>query len=59
MAEAQGLDGATVAELRLREGCSSERGPDETERERAHRRASRAADSKAEVTVALDRARAR
>jgi hypothetical protein len=56
-AEAQGLDGATAAGLRLREGCSSEHGPDETERERAHRRVSRAADSKVELTMALDGAR--
>jgi hypothetical protein len=41
-------------------GCtrkrSGERGPDETERERAHRRVSRVADGKAKLTVALDRA---
>jgi hypothetical protein len=39
-------------------GCarkrSGERGPDETERERAHRRVSRVADGKANLTVALD-----
>jgi hypothetical protein len=43
-------------------GCedrSDERGPDETGRERAHRRVSRAADSEAELTVALDGARTR
>jgi hypothetical protein len=40
--------------LRLREDCSSERGPDAAERERAHRRVSRAADSETELTVALD-----
>jgi hypothetical protein len=40
MVEAQGLDGATAAGLRLREDCSGEHGPDETERERAHRRVS-------------------
>jgi hypothetical protein len=42
-------------------GCarkrSGERGPDETERERAHRRVSRVADGKAKLTVALDGAR--
>jgi hypothetical protein len=59
MAEAQGLDGATTAGHRLPEDCSGECGPDETERERAHRRVSRAADSKAELTVALDGARTR
>jgi hypothetical protein len=48
-----------MAELRLREDCSGERGPDVAGRERAHRRVSRAADSKAELTVALDGARAR
>jgi hypothetical protein len=59
MAEAQGLDRATTAELRLREDCSGERGSDATERERAHQRVSRATDSEAELTVALDGARAR
>jgi hypothetical protein len=34
--EAQGLDGATAVGLRLREDCSGERVPDETNRERAH-----------------------
>jgi hypothetical protein len=53
------LDGATAAGLRLHEGCSGEHGPDAAERERAHRMVSRAADSKAELTVALDEARAR
>jgi hypothetical protein len=57
--EAQGLDGAVAVGLRLREDCSGERGPDETQRERVHRRVSRAADSKAELTVALDEARTR
>jgi hypothetical protein len=51
--------GSTVTGLRLHKDCSGERGPDETERERAHRRLSRAADSQAELTVALNRARAR
>jgi alkylhydroperoxidase family enzyme len=59
MAEAQGLDEATVAELRLHRGNSDERGLDAVGRERAHRRVSRAADSKAELTMALDGARAR
>jgi hypothetical protein len=54
MAEAQRLDGATVVGLRLREDCSGECGPDATDRERAHQRVSRAADSEAELTVALD-----
>jgi hypothetical protein len=40
------------------QNCSGEREPDETERERAHRRVSRVADGKAKLTVALDRARA-
>jgi hypothetical protein len=57
--EAQGLDGATVAGLRLSEDCSGEHGPDEAERERAHRRVSRVADSEAELTVALDGAHTR
>jgi hypothetical protein len=48
-----------VAELRLHRGNSDERGLDAAGRERAHRRVSRAADSKAELTVALDGARAR
>jgi hypothetical protein len=38
---------------------SGKRGLDAAEREGAHRRVSRAADSKVELTVALDRARAR
>jgi hypothetical protein len=57
--EAQGLNGATATGLRLREDCFSERGPDATERERAHRTVSPAADSEAELTVALDEARTR
>jgi hypothetical protein len=59
MVEAQRLDGATTAGLWLREDYSGERGPDAAERERAHRRVSRAADSEAELTVALDGARTR
>jgi hypothetical protein len=59
MAEAQGLDRATATGLWLRKDCSGERGLDETERERAHRRVSQAADSKAELTVALNGARTR
>jgi hypothetical protein len=54
---AQGHDGATVAGLGLREGWSGERGPAKLGREGAHRRVSRAADSEAELTVALDGAR--
>jgi hypothetical protein len=50
---------AAVAELRLRENHSGERGPAEPGREEAHRRVSRAADSEAELTVALDEARTR
>jgi hypothetical protein len=37
----------TVTELRLHRRNSGERGPDTTEREHAHRRVSRSADSKA------------
>jgi hypothetical protein len=59
MAEAHRLDGATVAGLWLREDCSSEHRPDATGRERAHQRVSRAADSEAELTVALDGAQTR
>jgi hypothetical protein len=59
MAEAQGRDEATAAGLRLCKDCSDERRSDETERERAHRRVSRAADSEAELTVALNGARTR
>jgi len=55
--EAQGHDRATAAGLRLHKNRSGERGPDEPERGRAHRRVSRAADSEAELTVALDGAR--
>jgi hypothetical protein len=40
--------------LRLRKNRSGERGPDEPERGRANRRVSRAADGKAELTVARD-----
>jgi hypothetical protein len=47
-----------VAELRLRMNHSGERGPNRPESERAHRRVSRAADGKAKLTVALNRARA-
>jgi hypothetical protein len=63
--ESRGNDGGawmrrtTVAELRLRENHSGERGPAEPGREGAHRRVSRAADSEAELTVALDWARTR
>jgi hypothetical protein len=39
--------------LWLRKYCSGEHGLDETETERAHRRVSRAADSEADLTVAL------
>jgi hypothetical protein len=45
--------------LWLRKKCSGEHGTGATGRERAHRRVSRAADSKVELTVALDGARAR
>jgi hypothetical protein len=48
-----------AAGLRLRKKRSGERGPDAVGKERAHRRVSRAADSKVELTMALDRARAR
>jgi hypothetical protein len=51
-AEAQGYDGATAAGLRLCKSRSGERGPDEPDRGRAHRRVSRVADSEAEFTVA-------
>jgi hypothetical protein len=51
--------GSTAAGLRLRKKRSGERGPDVAGKEMAHRRVSRAADSKAELTVALDGARAR
>jgi hypothetical protein len=56
-AEAQGHDGATVAELGLRKNHSGERGLAEPRREGAHRRVSREADGKAKLTVALDGAR--
>jgi hypothetical protein len=52
--KAQGYDGATAAGRRLRKNRSGERGPDEPERGRAHRRVSRAADSEAKLTVARD-----
>jgi hypothetical protein len=55
---AQGRDGATVAELRLRKNYSGEHGPDRPERGRAHRRVCQEADGKAKLTVALDGARA-
>jgi hypothetical protein len=51
--------GSTAAGLRLRKNCSGERGPGAAGRERAHRMVSRAADSEAELTVALDGARTR
>jgi hypothetical protein len=57
-AEAQGRDGATVAELWLRKNHSGEHGPAEPGREGAHQRVSRVADGNAKLTVALDRARA-
>jgi hypothetical protein len=47
-----------VAELQLFRGNSGERRLDAAGKERAHRRVSRAADSKAELTVALDGAQA-
>jgi hypothetical protein len=50
--------GSTAAGLRLRKNGSGEHGPGIAGRERAHRRVSRVADGKAELTVALDRARA-
>jgi hypothetical protein len=48
-----------MAGLRLRKDCSGERGPDAAERERAHLRVSQAANSKVELNMALDGARAR
>jgi hypothetical protein len=51
--------GSTEAGLRLRKNCSDERGPGTVGRERAHRRVSRAANSEAELTVALNGARTR
>jgi hypothetical protein len=57
-AEEQRLDGATMADSGCARKRSGECGPDATGRERAHRRVSRAADSKAKLTVALDGARA-
>jgi hypothetical protein len=56
--EAQGLDRATVADSGCARKRSGEHRPNETERERAHRRVSRVADGKAKLTVALDGARA-
>jgi hypothetical protein len=53
---AQNTAGRTPA---AQEKCSGERGSNAARRERAHRRVSRAADSKAKLTVALDEARAR
>jgi hypothetical protein len=50
--------GSTAVGLQLRKNCTGERGPDAAGKERAHRRVSRAADSKAELTVALDGAQA-
>jgi hypothetical protein len=47
-----------VADFGYARRCSGERGPDETERERAHRRVSRVTDGKAKLTVAQDGARA-
>jgi hypothetical protein len=49
---------ATVADSGCARKRSSERGPGATGRERAHRRVSQVADSKAKRTVALDGARA-
>jgi hypothetical protein len=51
--------GSMAAGLRLRKNFSGERGPNAAGRERAYRRVSRAVDRKAELTVALDEARAR
>jgi hypothetical protein len=45
--------------LQLRKNSSGERRPGETERGRAHRRVSRAADSEAELTMARDGTRTR
>jgi hypothetical protein len=50
--------GSTAVGLRLCKKRSGERGPDATGKGRAHRRVSRAADSKAKLTVALDGAQA-
>jgi hypothetical protein len=50
---------STAVGLRLRKSCFGECGPDAAGRERAHRRVSRAANNKMELTVALDGARAR
>jgi hypothetical protein len=43
----------------LRKNRSGERGPDEPEKGRAHRRVSGVADSEAELTMARDRAQTR
>jgi hypothetical protein len=48
-----------VADSGCARKCSGERGSDAAGRERAHRRVSRAADSKAKLIVALNGARAR
>jgi hypothetical protein len=59
MTVAQGHDGATVAKLQLRKNRSGERGPGKSERGRAHRRVSRAAEGEAELIGAKDGARGR
>jgi hypothetical protein len=51
--------GSTVAGLRLRKKRSGERRPGKPERGRANQRVFRVADSKAELTKAIDGARAR
>jgi hypothetical protein len=56
-AEAQGFDGATVADSGYARNRSGERGPNAVGRERAHRRVSQVAGSKAKLTVELDGAR--
>jgi hypothetical protein len=45
--------------LRLRKKCSGVRGPGKPERGRANQRVSRVADGEAELTAAMDGARAR
>jgi hypothetical protein len=57
-AEAQGLDGATVADSGCARKRFGERGLDAAGRERAHQRVSRVANGKAKLTMALGRARA-
>jgi hypothetical protein len=47
-----------VAELRPRKNHSGERGPNKSEKGRAHQKVSRVADGKTKLTVALDGARA-